>query len=62
MCLYLQKRTNGVYYFRRIVPAVLHKIVGREHWTFSLETKDKEAAKRLRSQHAVETDAIIEEA
>jgi len=62
MCLYLQKRSNGVYYFRRIIPAVLHGVVGKEHWTFSLQTKDRGEAKRLRSHHAVETDRIIAEA
>jgi integrase len=62
MCLYLQKRSNGVYYFRRTIPAMLQPIIGREHWTYSLHTKVKDEAKRLRSEHAVATDKLIDEA
>jgi integrase len=61
MCLYLTKR-NSTYYFRRAIPPELRTILGGREFTFSLGTKDKEEAKRLRSEHALRTDALIDEA
>lgn len=61
MCLYLSKR-NSTYYFRRVIPGELRDILGTREFTFSLGTKDKEDAKRLRSLHALRTDNLIEEA
>lgn len=61
MCLYLTKR-NATYYFRRVIPEELRPILGKQEFTFSLGTKDKEEAKRRRSMHAVRTDRLIEEA
>jgi hypothetical protein len=61
MCLYLTKR-NSTYYFRRVIPPELRPILGQREFTFSLGTKDKEQAKRLRSAHSVRTDRLIDEA
>ena len=61
MCLYLSKR-NSTYYFRRAVPPELRTILGQREFTFSLGTKDKEEAKRLRSEHSLRTDLLIDEA
>lgn len=61
MCLYLTKR-NSTYYFRRIVPPELRPILGKREFMFSLNTKEKDEAKRLRSAHALRTDQLIEEA
>jgi hypothetical protein len=61
MCLYLTKR-HSTYYFRRIVPPELRPILGKREFMFSLNTKEKDEAKRLRSAHAVRTDRLIEEA
>ena len=61
MCLYLTKR-NSTYYFRRIVPPELRPVLGKREFMFSLNTKEKDEAKRLRSAHAVRTDRLIEEA
>lgn len=61
MCLYLSKR-NSTYYFRRAIPSELRTILGLREFTFSLGTKDKEEAKRLRSEHALRTDDLIDEA
>lgn len=61
MCLYLTKRSS-TYYFRRVIPPELRAIIGQREFTFSLGTKDKEEAKRLRSEHAVRTDRLIDKA
>ena len=61
MCLYLTKR-NSTYYFRRAVPPELRAILGHREFTFSLGTKDKEEAKRLRSEHSLQTDLLIDKA
>ena len=62
MCLYLTKR-GATYYFRRAIPDELQAAFdGRTEFTFSLRTKDKEEAKRLRSEHALRTDRLIDEA
>ncbi|MGN6849202.1 MAG: DUF6538 domain-containing protein, partial [Sphingomicrobium sp.] len=61
MCLYLTKR-NSTYYFRRAIPPELRSILGAREFTFSLGTKDKDEAKRLRSKHAIRTDGLIDEA
>ena len=61
MCLYLSKR-NSTYYFRRVIPGELRDILGAREFTFSLGTKDKEDAKRLRSGHALRTDRLIDDA
>jgi integrase len=61
MCLYLTKR-GATYYFRRPVPKNLRAIIGASEWTFSLGTKERHDAKRLRSQHALKTDQLIEAA
>jgi integrase len=61
MCLYLTQR-NSTYYFRRAIPPELRSILGAREFTFSLGTKDKDEAKRLRSAHAVRTDQLIDEA
>ena len=61
MCLYLTKR-GSTYYFRRVIPPELRSILGQREYTFSLGTKDKDEAKRLRSEHAVRTDRLIDEA
>jgi hypothetical protein len=61
MCLYLTKR-NSTYYFRRVIPHELRTALGAREFMFSLGTKDKDEAKRLRSTHAVRTDRLIEEA
>ncbi|MFL6736554.1 MAG: DUF6538 domain-containing protein, partial [Sphingomonas sp.] len=61
MCLYLTKR-NSTYYFRRVIPPELRLVLGAREFTFSLGTKDKDEAKRLRSKHAIRTDRLIDEA
>jgi integrase len=61
MCLYLTKR-NSTYYFRRAIPPELRSVLGAREFTFSLGTKDKDEAKRLRSKHAIRTDRLIDEA
>lgn len=61
MCLYLTKRSS-TYYFRRVIPAELRSILGVREFTFSLGTKEKDDAKRLRSEHAVRTDQLIADA
>jgi integrase len=61
MCLYLTKR-NSTYYFRRAVPPELRTLLGLREFTYSLGTKDKEEAKRLRSEHALRTDLLVDEA
>ncbi len=61
MCLYLTKR-NSTYYFRRVIPRELRSILGAREFTFSLGTKDKDEAKRLRSAHALRTDQLIDAA
>jgi len=61
MCLYLTKR-NSTYYFRRVIPPELRSVLGVREFTFSLGTKDKDEAKRLRSKHAIRTDRLIDEA
>jgi integrase len=61
MCLYLTKR-NSTYYFRRVIPPALRAILGAREFTISLGTKDRDEAKRLRSEHALRTDHLIAEA
>jgi integrase len=62
MCLYLTKR-GATYYFRRAIPDELQPAFeGAREFTFSLRTKDKEEAKRRRSQEALRTDRLLGEA
>lgn len=62
MCLYLTKR-GATYYFRRAIPDELQSALGgRTEFTFSLRTKDKDAAKRRRSVEALRTDRELEDA
>lgn len=67
MCTHLDK-TGSIYYFRRPVP---RDLIGhfstatgqpRKEWKFSLRTKDREEAKRLKRPHEEETDELIDEA
>jgi hypothetical protein len=60
VCLNLTKR-NSTYCFGRVIPPELRSILGAREFNFSLATKDKWEAKRLRSMHAVRTDRLIEE-
>ena len=63
MCLYLTKRTGGMYYFRRAIPDELRPAFdGRTEFMFSLRTKDKDAAKRKPDLEAVRTTALLENA
>ncbi|WP_265563869.1 DUF6538 domain-containing protein [Sphingomicrobium arenosum] len=61
MCLYLDQR-GSTYYFRRVIPKELQSVIGKREFTFSLRTKDREKAKRLRTFHAMETDRKLDEA
>lgn len=67
MCAHLDK-TGSTYYFRRPVPKDLigqfFTATGqpRTEWKFSLRTKDREEAKRLKRSHEEETDKLIDEA
>jgi integrase len=67
MCTHLDK-TGSTYYFRRVVPDDLAGAFttrtgkARTEWKFSLHTKDREEAKRLRLPHIAETDRLIDEA
>lgn len=67
MCTHLDK-TGSTYYFRRPVPKDLigqfSTATGRprKEWKFSLRTKDREEAKRLKRSHEEQTDALIDEA
>ncbi len=62
MSRYLIKR-EGVYYFRRVIPAHLRPAFkGATEFTFSLKTKDPEAAKRKRDLEAVRTTAELDAA
>ena len=67
MCTHLDK-TGSKYYFRRPVPKDLigqfFTATGqpRKEWKFSLWTKDREEAKRLKRPHEEETDKLIDEA
>lgn len=58
---YLSKR-GPVYYFRRVIPSELQAIIGRREFVFSLGTKDREEAKRLRTPHILATDAQLDAA
>lgn len=67
MCSYLDQ-VGSTYYFRRAVP---QDLVGyfktqtgkpRTDWKYSLQTKDREAAKRLLRPHEIETDKLIDAA
>lgn len=67
MCTHLDK-VGSTYYFRRAVPddllGVFYTKTGkpRTEWKFSLRTKDREEAKRLRWPHVSATDNLIGEA
>lgn len=67
MCTHLDK-TGSTYYFRRPVPKDLigqfSTATGqsRKEWKFSLRTKDREEAKRLKRPHEEATDKLIDEA
>ena len=67
MCAHLDK-TGSTYYFRRPVPKDLVGLFTtktgqpRKEWKFSLWTKDREEAKRLKRPHEEETDKLIDKA
>lgn len=67
MCTYLNK-TGSKYYFRRPVPKdLLGRFTTssgkpRTEWKYSLDAKDREAAKRLLRPHVIETDKMIDSA
>jgi hypothetical protein len=50
--MYLYRRSNGIWYFRRRVPADLQGIIDPKRFHYSLRTKNKsEAILRLQSQN-----------
>jgi integrase len=55
-------RRNGVYYYRRRVPAHLVKIIGKDVVQISLHTKGSKEAKKLRTLRDLEWDARFEAA
>lgn len=67
MCSYL-KPYNGTYYFRRIVPEDVRHLFPtgsgrpRTEWRLSLQTKDKELAKRKLPEFLAKTNALIDQA
>jgi hypothetical protein len=62
MCTYLAKR-GSTYYFRRVIPAELRPALsGKAEFMLSLQTKDREAAKRLIPDKTKETDRLLDEA
>lgn len=61
MCTYLFKR-GSVYCFRRSIPEHLRGIIGRQEFSKSLRTKDREAAKRLIPHHVLTSNKELEAA
>lgn len=62
MCTYLAKR-GATYYFRRVIPAELRPVLGgKAEFMLSLQTKDREAAKRLIPDKTKATDHLLDEA
>jgi len=53
---------TGVYYYRRVVPAPLRKVLGRTEFRISLGTKDPGAAKVAYLTRAAEVEAKLREA
>lgn len=63
MCTYLPPIKAGQNYkFRRRVPTELRAIIGQREWSITLETKDREEAKRRVPFHTIETNRLIAEA
>lgn len=60
VCTYLQKRANGVYYFRRRVPDDLREFFGKREFQESLGTKDRQEAVRLCRKRSIITGALFD--
>lgn len=60
MVKFLSKRGN-VFQFSRRVPNDIRRVVGIDHWRWSLKTDSKAEAEIACRKHAVETDRIIEQ-
>lgn len=67
MCTYL-KPYNGMYYFRRAVPADIRHLFPtasgkpRTEWRWSLGVKNREAGKRLLPPYVAQTNAMVDQA
>lgn len=62
MCTHLQRRTNGVYYFRRRVPLDLVEFFGKREFLESLNTKNRRDAELACRKRDVVTDALFNKA
>lgn len=63
MCNYLLRASNGVYYFRRIIPERLRPFLdGKREFKHSLNIKDRETAKRLIPDHTKASQARLDRA
>jgi hypothetical protein len=56
------KRSHGVLYLRRVVPAKLRDIIGKREIRISLKTRDSELAKRRLKVESLKVDALFDAA